>query len=87
MIDVQYEALVDDLEAVSRQALDHCDLAWEDACLDFQHTKRPVRTASLMQVREPLYRRAMGSWRRYERHLGPLQAALRQEPSPDVRVG
>jgi tetratricopeptide (TPR) repeat protein len=86
MIDVEYEALVEDLEDESRRVLEHCGLAWEDGCRNFQDTKRPVRTASLMQVREPLYRRAVGSWRRYERHLGPLQAALGQEPEASLGV-
>jgi tetratricopeptide (TPR) repeat protein len=76
MIDVQYEALVDDLEGVSRRVLRHCGLDWEDACRDFHDTKRAVRTASLMQVREPVYRRAIGNWQRYRKHLGPLAEAL-----------
>jgi tetratricopeptide (TPR) repeat protein len=76
MIDVHYEDLVDDLEGVSRRVLRHCGLDWEDACRDFHDTKRAVRTASLMQVREPVYRRSIGSWRRYAKHLGPLADAL-----------
>ncbi|WP_316225514.1 sulfotransferase [Bradyrhizobium sp. SZCCHNS3052] len=76
LMDVRYEDLVDDLEGVSRRVLDHCGLDWEDACLDFHRTERMVRTASLMQVREPIYRRSIGSWRRYEKHLGPLCEAL-----------
>ena len=76
MIDIKYEELVDDLEGVSRGVLAHCGLEWEDACRNFQATERAVRTASLMQVREPLYRTSVGSWRRYEKHLGPLRDAL-----------
>ncbi|NPU12907.1 tetratricopeptide repeat protein [Bradyrhizobium sp. 83002] len=82
LMDVQYEDLVDDLEGVSRRVLDHCGLDWEDACLDFHRTERTVRTASLMQVREPIYRRSIGSWRRYEKHLGPLCEALGIEVPP-----
>ncbi len=76
LIDVRYEDLVDDLEGISREALRHCGLDWEDACLNFHDTERTVRTASLMQVRKPLYRSAMGGWRRYARHLTPLADAL-----------
>ncbi len=43
----------------------HCGLEWEDACRNFHDTKRTVRTASLMQVREPVHRRAIGNWQRY----------------------
>ena len=76
MIDVQYEDLVDDLEGSARRALRHCGLGWEDACRDFHDTKRAVRTASQMQVREPVYRRSIGSWRRYAEFLEPLAQAL-----------
>jgi tetratricopeptide (TPR) repeat protein len=76
MIDVHYEDLVDDLEGAARRVLRHCDLDWEDACRDFHDTKRAVRTASLMQVREPVYRRSIGTWRRYAEFLEPLGQAL-----------
>jgi tetratricopeptide (TPR) repeat protein len=76
MIDAQYEDLVDDLEGAARRVLRHCDLDWEDACRDFHDTKRAVRTASLMQVREPVYRRSIGTWRRYAEFLEPLGQAL-----------
>jgi hypothetical protein len=79
MMDVQYEELVEDLEGVARRVLRHCGLAWEDACRDFHDTKRTVRTASLMQVREPLYRSSIGSWHRYAKDLTPLAEALGQD--------
>jgi tetratricopeptide (TPR) repeat protein len=83
MIDVHYEDLVDDLEGTARRVLRHCDLDWEDACRDFHDTKRAVRTASLMQVREPVYRRSIGTWRRYAEFLEPLGQAL----GVDIRAG
>lgn len=76
MIDVRYEDLVDDLPGVAGRVLAHCGLDWEDTCRDFQVTQRPVRTASLMQVRQPLFRTSVGSWRRYDKFLGPLRKAL-----------
>jgi tetratricopeptide (TPR) repeat protein len=76
MIDVHYEDLVDDLEGAARRVLRHCDLDWEDTCRDFHDTKRAVRTASLMQVREPVYRRSIGAWHRYSEFLEPLGQAL-----------
>jgi hypothetical protein len=79
MMDVQYEELVEDLEGVSRTVLQHCGLEWEDTCRDFHDTKRTVRTASLMQVREPLYRSSIGGWRRYAKHLKPLADSLGQD--------
>ena len=44
--------------------------------MDFQRAERAVKTASVWQVREPLYQRSSGRWRNYERHLAPLRAAL-----------
>jgi tetratricopeptide (TPR) repeat protein len=76
MIDAHYEDFVDDLEGSARRVLKHCDLEWEDACRDFHDTKRAVRTASLMQVRKPVYRGSIGAWRRYAEHLEPLAQAL-----------
>jgi tetratricopeptide (TPR) repeat protein len=76
MIDVQYETLVADIEGQARAIVDHCGLNWEDACLAFHKTSRPVKTASSVQVREPLYRTSIGRWRQYETFLQPLIQAL-----------
>jgi tetratricopeptide (TPR) repeat protein len=76
MLEVRYEDLVEDLEGEARRMLDYCGLPWDDRCLYFHKTERPVKTASLVQVRRPLYRSSVGRWRRYERHLGPLMEAL-----------
>ncbi len=76
MLDVTYEALVADLESESRRLVAFLGLTWEPACLDFHRTQRTVTTASSWQVRQPLYARSVGRWRHYERHLGPLLAAL-----------
>jgi tetratricopeptide (TPR) repeat protein len=76
MIEVQYEAVVADLEGEARRILAHCGLDWHPRCLDFHRTERAVRTASMTQVRQPLYRHAVGRWRAYEAFLGPLIEAL-----------
>ncbi len=76
MIDVQYEDLIADLEGQARAIVDHCGLPWEDSCLAFHQTKREVKTASSVQVRDPLYRTSIGRWRPYENFLQPLIEAL-----------
>jgi tetratricopeptide (TPR) repeat protein len=63
ILDVRYEDLVGDFEAHSRRILAFCRLEWQDACLRFHETNRPVRTASVVQVRQPLYTHASGRWR------------------------
>jgi Sulfotransferase family/TPR repeat/Tetratricopeptide repeat len=76
ILDVRYEDVVDDLEGQARRIIAHCDLPWDDRCLSFHETDRPVRTASATQVRQPIYRSAVGRWRVYEEFLGPLLAEL-----------
>jgi tetratricopeptide (TPR) repeat protein len=76
ILDVRYEEVVDDLEAQARRIIAHCGLPWSDACLAFHETERPVRTASASQVRQPIYRTAVGRWRIYEEFLDPLLTAL-----------
>jgi len=73
---IQYEDMVSDLETSVRGLLEHCDLPFDDACLSFHNTKRVVRTASHIQVRQPLYASSVGRWKNYERQLQPLIAEL-----------
>jgi hypothetical protein len=63
---------------VTRRLLAACGLDWDPACLEFYRTRRPVRTASVTQVREPVYRRSIARWKNYENHLQDLFAALPQ---------
>jgi Flp pilus assembly protein TadD len=76
ILDVRYEDVVADLEGQARRMFDHCELSWDDRCLAFHTTKRPVRTASAVQVRQPIYDSSVGRWRVYEEFLGPLIAEL-----------
>jgi tetratricopeptide (TPR) repeat protein len=76
ILDVRYEDVVDDLEAQARRIIAHCGLAWDDRCLSFHKTDRPVRTASATQVRQPIYKSAVGRWRVYEEFLAPLLTEL-----------
>lgn len=75
-LDVQYEDIVADQEAQSRRIIEYCGLEWNDACLDFHRNKRPVKTASMAQVRQPMYKSSVERWRSYEKFLGPLLDAL-----------
>jgi len=74
--EVNYEETVTDLEAVARGLIAACGLPWEAACLEFHRTERPIRTASVMQVRQPVYQRSVARWKNYEPALGELFAAL-----------
>jgi hypothetical protein len=76
MLDVSYEAHVEDPEGTCREILAFLDLDWDPACLRFHASKRYVKTASRDQVNKPIYRSSVGRWRNYEKHLGPLKEAL-----------
>jgi Flp pilus assembly protein TadD len=76
MLEVFYEEVVANPEAQSRRMVEFLGLPWNDRCMDFHQSKRPCATASVMQVRRPIYASSVGRWRHYEKHLGPLKAAL-----------
>lgn len=74
--DVQYEELLDNQEDVTRNMLDYMGLEWEEQCLKFYENDRGVKTASLHQVRQPIYKSSSGKWKKYEKYLGPMIAEL-----------
>jgi tetratricopeptide (TPR) repeat protein len=76
VLTVQYEEVVTDFERQVRRVLAFCGLAWEDACLRFYESDRPVRTPSAEQVRQPIYDRSIGHWRHYAQHLDELITVL-----------
>jgi tetratricopeptide (TPR) repeat protein len=75
-LEVDYEAMVEDLEAETRRILDFLGLPWDEACLRFHETQRPIRTASVNQVRQPIYASSVGRWRGHVAQLQPLLNAL-----------
>jgi len=76
ILDVCYEDVIAEPEAQSRRMVEFLGLPWDDRCLKFHEVKRPCVTASVTQVRRPIYNTSVRRWRRYERHLGPLKGAL-----------
>ncbi|MBN8431293.1 sulfotransferase [Microbulbifer salipaludis] len=76
ILDVHYEDHMEDFEGQVRRILDYCGLPFEPQCLRFYENQRAVKTASSEQVRQPIYRSALGLWKRYEAHLGMWQEEL-----------
>ncbi len=74
--EVVYERLVNDFEVEARHLVSACGLEWQPACSRFHQTERPVRTASVTQVRQPLYRRSLARWKHYEIALAELFGQL-----------
>lgn len=71
-IEVKYEDLVADTEAQARRLINYLGLTWDKTCLEFHKNKRSIRTASVTQVRQPIYTTSVERWRHYEKYLGPL---------------
>lgn len=81
IFELDYEQLVASTEEHSRALLAHCGLEWDERCLRHYETKRMVGTASHWQVRQPVYSSAVGRWKHYRQHLGPLIAAFGEDGS------
>ncbi len=74
--DADYDAFVKDPRAQTERLLAFLGLPWHEGCLEFHRSGNRVRTASVSQVREPLYARSSGRWKNYERQLAPFLPAL-----------
>ena len=82
LIDVDYEALVADPEPHTRRLIAACGLEWSEACLTPHLNARKIKTASLWQARQPIYRTSVERWRRYEPWLGELRELLAPARAP-----
>lgn len=75
-LEVDYEAVVDDLDGQAKRLIKFLGLSWDPACLSFYRTHRAIRTASVSQVRQPIYTSSKGRWKKHAAHLGLLLTAL-----------
>jgi Tfp pilus assembly protein PilF len=75
LLEVRYEALVQQPEATCRQLLDFVGLAWDQRCLDF-HQAGNSQLIKEQEIREPVHRRFIGRWQNYEKHIQPLTKAF-----------
>lgn len=73
---VRYDVLVREPRRVMEPLLSFLDLAWDERCLEVSPKARAIRTASVWQVREPLYQHASGRARHYAEQLAPLREYL-----------
>ncbi|MCL6729338.1 tetratricopeptide repeat-containing sulfotransferase family protein [Sphingomonas hankyongi] len=76
LITVQYEEVVADTEGQARRLIDFLGLPWNDKCVDFHKSDRPVKTASVAQVRKPIYKTSVQRWKKYGTGLQPLVDAI-----------
>ena len=78
-LDLNYEDLIAEPESTSRRLIEYCGLPWDDRCLRFYETTREVKTASIWQVRQPIYKTSARRWRHYARQLEPLRNFLAED--------
>ena len=69
IFDINYEKLISNTEFEVKKLLKFCDLNWNSSCLDFYKNKRPIKTASDVQVREKIYLSSVNSWKNYSKFL------------------
>jgi tetratricopeptide (TPR) repeat protein len=73
LLEIDYEEITGAPEAAARRLIAFCGLDWDPACLQPEQNRDAVRTASLWQARQPIYRHSVERWRRYEPWLGELR--------------
>lgn len=78
LVEIRYEDLVADSEKYSRQLIAECGLEWDARCLEFFRTERKVSTASVWQVRQPIYQSSRKRWLNYQSFIGALVSSLRE---------
>lgn len=82
ILDLPYESMVDDVEGQSKRVLDYVGLPWDPSCLEFYKNERLVKTASVAQVRKPIYKSSIARWKHFARHLKPLYELVKQYRDP-----
>jgi tetratricopeptide (TPR) repeat protein len=76
ILDVDYEALVADVDTQARRIVDFLGAPWDRRCLEYHSSDRAVQTPSRWQVREPIYTRSVARWRSYEAYLPDLMRSF-----------
>jgi hypothetical protein len=79
LLHLRYEDMIADLPTHARRLIAHAGLDWDDACLRLYENRRKVRTASVAQVRSPIYTSSKGRWRAYGEGLAPLRAIVGED--------
>ncbi len=76
ILDSKYEELVQKPKYYAKLLIEWLDLDWDENCLNFQKSKKLIKTASVTQVRKPIYTKSIARWKNYENSLKPLLETL-----------
>jgi len=77
--EANYETIIENQEEETRKLIKFCGLSWDDTCLEFYKSKRQVKTASVYQVRQPIYKASVKGWKRFEKQLEPLYKIVKPD--------
>ena len=73
---VHYDNVINDTENTIKELIQYCELPFENECLEFYKSSRPVKTPSAEQVRQPIYKSGLNYWKNFEEHLQPLKKII-----------
>jgi len=76
ILDIEYDDTVNETEKTARKMIEFCGLEWDEKCLEFYNNRRDIRTASMWQARQPIYKTSLERWKRYDQHIGVLKEIL-----------
>ncbi len=79
ILNLRYEDMVTDMEGESKRMLNFIGLPWSKDCLAFYNNTRHVKTASVAQVRQPIYTSSLARWKKFEKHMAPLLAIIEND--------
>ena len=74
--DISYEELIKNQKEQTQKLLNFCSLSWDEKCIEFHKSSRPITTASLVQARKPIYQDSLKSWEKFKDQLKPLLQVL-----------
>jgi len=69
---IEYENLIKNQKQEIKGLLHYCNLDWDENCMTFYKNKNSVFTASLAQVRSPIYKSSVKLWKNYSDELNDL---------------
>ena len=76
--DVEYEKLVENKEEEIRKILKFCDLEWDEKCLrPEKNSKTPIKTVSIAQARQPIYKSSLNNSTNFDKHLSKMFSILK----------
>ena len=78
LLNIEYEDFTENFDNRVKKLLNFCDLSWSTKCIEFYKNKNSVSTASLAQIRQPIYKTSIASWENYSSYLKDLKDNLQK---------